>query len=629
MTVTKGKDNIPSWDGNPSTWVEYRQAAFMYEETVKWENRYLCGPRLAAELSGAARVVLANKKRGWLSTQDGVAKLLRCLREAMSEPALPEIANQLRLYFKVLKRRRGEPMAAFCARHREEYAKACKALTRVMKERKNASQPEAEVWRSSRRQSWNTDTSWWRSPSARSSARGGTSDLASEAPRETEEQDGQEEAPGGNEEAAWWDEAGWYDDAWWWYGTDYYQEDDGENSLLEDDEEDYIEILPDPIKGWLLLEKSNIDHLERSLIQTEVKNDFSLASVEQALRNHFTDDQIRRRDGEAKHGAFFGEDEDDEESWWQEEDESFFEEMSEEDVALYQSAKSEEYEAWMQIQQGKQTLREARARQHEVRMGRKFYDYTGKKGDRGKGKGKQFGWSSGKGKGYSKDNGKPKYGPCARCGKGHDTQFCPANKESENKTFEAEEQSEFIYGNFEVTPGEDAFCWTNLETSTWSTQQVVTEGYGVLDGGATKTMASVRALEHLQRHSRDQQQVGITKVDVEERPTFGFGNSEHNQCVSTCYLKLPVEEQDMSFKIHALDKGAAPVLISVSTLRRMGAIIDYTNDEAIFTKVNAQKIIKLSRSAAGHQLLPLTSDFMRDGVVFSKATTSLRQLVLE
>ena len=67
MTVTKGKDNIPSWDGNPASWTEYRKAAYLYEETVKWENRYLCGPWLAAELSGAAKAAISNKKRGWLS----------------------------------------------------------------------------------------------------------------------------------------------------------------------------------------------------------------------------------------------------------------------------------------------------------------------------------------------------------------------------------------------------------------------------------------------------------------------------------------------------------------------------------------------------------------------------------
>ena len=71
------------------------------------ENRYLCGPRLASELTGAAKAAIANKRRGWLSIPDGVGKLLKCLREMMSEPALPEIANQLRAYFKLLRRKRG------------------------------------------------------------------------------------------------------------------------------------------------------------------------------------------------------------------------------------------------------------------------------------------------------------------------------------------------------------------------------------------------------------------------------------------------------------------------------------------------------------------------------------------
>ena len=48
----------------------------------------------------------------------------------MSEPALPEIANHLKVYFKMLRRRRGEAMSAFCVRHRQEYTRTCKALTR-------------------------------------------------------------------------------------------------------------------------------------------------------------------------------------------------------------------------------------------------------------------------------------------------------------------------------------------------------------------------------------------------------------------------------------------------------------------------------------------------------------------
>lgn len=196
------------------------------------------------------------------------------------------------------------------------------------------------------------------------------------------------------------------------------------------------------------------------------------------------------------------------------------------------------------------------------------------------------------------------------------------------KTFEAEEQSEFIYGNFEETTC-SAYCWTNLNSDTMTTQQVVTGGFGVLDGGATKTMGSITALQHLQEKSRESDCPGIVKVDTEERPTFGFGNSEHNQCVSTCYVKLPVKDQAMSLKVHALDQGSAPILVSVDTLRKMGAILDFKNDEAVFTSVNSQKIVKLQRSAAGHQLIPLTSDFLGSGDLLKHPVQSLRGLVQE
>ncbi|CAK9089508.1 Copia protein [Durusdinium trenchii] len=293
MTVTKSKDGIPAWDGTPSTWSEYRRAAYMYEETVKWESRYLCGPRLAAELTGAARTAIANKKRGWLSSQDGVGKLLRCLKETMSEPALPEISNQLKTYFKLLRRRRGESMVSFCVRHREEYARTCKALTRVMQEQKSLPDMTSQAWHSGRRQSVST---------ARPSTGGGSSDLATEGDTEaTPTEDYDEEAQ---------DETEWtWDDAWWWstWETTWNWNLQSNTSIAEedeDDEEDFVEILPDVIKGWLLLEKANLDGMERSLIQSEVKNNFSLANVEVALRSHFTDETIKKRDGEAKQALY-------------------------------------------------------------------------------------------------------------------------------------------------------------------------------------------------------------------------------------------------------------------------------------------------------------------------------------
>lgn len=625
MTVTKGKDNIPGWDGSPATWAEYRQAAYMYEDTVKWESRYLCGPRLAAELTGAAKAAISGKRRGWLSCHDGVEKLLRCLRTSMSEPALPEIANQLRAYFKVLRRRRGETMTAFIVRHREEYARTCKAMTRVMQEQRTLASQTKDAWHSGRRRSASShDTQMTfpqlsgrrsQQPSVRSDERGGSTDLREEA----EMENGEEEAVEEEQETS-------QDDWWWWYSNwdeygyhhgqseDWYG--DADSGDPEEDDEDYVEILPDVIKGWLLLEKANIGHTERSLIRTEVRSSFSLAAVETALRGHFTDDVLRKRDDEGRQAMFGDEDIDEEELAMSEEEASFFESLEEDEAAFFRQAKVAEEDAIFQIQQGRQTLRDARARQHDVRMGRKFYapgtrkgTFRGRDDRKGKGKG-----------GPSKT-----YGPCARCGKAHETRLCPdkpKKTEEERKNYEATtEMSEYVYGQFDTM--DDQQCLTGMHLQA---QEVIAGGYGVLDGGATRTMASIQAIEMLENQCRDIQNAGIHHVDTSDRPTFGFGNSERSQCISTCYFRVPTQEKPMSLKIHALDQGSAPILISVDTLRKLGAIVDFRHDQAIFCDINPNKLIDLKRSSAGHQLIPLAQDFMQQGRDLGRAVSSLAQL---
>ena len=71
--------------------------------------------------AGPARASVVNKKAQWLSSPEGVQRLLAHLQSAISEPILPKVGNTLRSYFKHLHRRKGETMTNFCARHREEY----------------------------------------------------------------------------------------------------------------------------------------------------------------------------------------------------------------------------------------------------------------------------------------------------------------------------------------------------------------------------------------------------------------------------------------------------------------------------------------------------------------------------
>ena len=154
MVVGKSREGVPTWDGDPSTWTTYRRSALLFVESTKWENRYLCGPRLASELTGPAKASIASKKPTWLSHENGVARLLKHLQEVISEPILPEVGNALRSYFRTLRRKRGETMTSFCVRHREEYEKACRALTRMMGSQKHGLQRDHDGRTSSQRSSW-------------------------------------------------------------------------------------------------------------------------------------------------------------------------------------------------------------------------------------------------------------------------------------------------------------------------------------------------------------------------------------------------------------------------------------------------------------------------------------------
>ena len=59
----RAKDGVPSWDGNPTSYQEYEESALLWEQSVAMQKRYLCGPRLAAELTGAAKRLVAGRHR--------------------------------------------------------------------------------------------------------------------------------------------------------------------------------------------------------------------------------------------------------------------------------------------------------------------------------------------------------------------------------------------------------------------------------------------------------------------------------------------------------------------------------------------------------------------------------------
>ena len=95
MSEKRAKDGAPSWDGNPASYQEYEESALLWEQSMAFGKRYLCGPKLAAELTGAAKRLVAGRPADWLSHSDGVRRLMDHLRTSLGKPQIAELTEQL------------------------------------------------------------------------------------------------------------------------------------------------------------------------------------------------------------------------------------------------------------------------------------------------------------------------------------------------------------------------------------------------------------------------------------------------------------------------------------------------------------------------------------------------------
>ena len=92
--------------------------------------------------------------------------------------------------------------------------------------------------------------------------------------------------------------------------------------------------------------------------------------------------------------------------------------------------------------------------------------------------------------------------------------------------------------------------------------------------------------------------------------------------MSTAKVQIQAGDQKGILQVHALEE-EAPVLLSISTLRSLGAIIDFEADLIVFRKLDDRRVIKALRSQSGHQLLPLTENLYSNSVQCHSAVPSL------
>ena len=136
--------------------------------------------------------------------------------------------------------------------------------------------------------------------------------------------------------------------------------------------------------------------------------------------------------------------------------------FNDEGLALLGEAEAEAQEALAMVEQGRKTLKEARNKQHQVRMSRKYFRTSFRS---------------------SNQSEKKNFGiQCLRCGGNHKVANCPKPASS---AASAETQSAPFVCFVEKDSNEDESSFaTNYGIST---REAVEQGKAVVDGGATKT----------------------------------------------------------------------------------------------------------------------------------------------
>ena len=187
---------------------------------------------------------------------------------------------------------------------------------------------------------------------------------------------------------------------------------------------------------------------------------------------------------------------------------------------------------------------------------------------------------------------------------------CPQN----NRPAQGEQRVHFVFSATDQEAAAESKDGSGAssgeEANLVALQTVVQAGDAIIDGGATSSLGSEEAIEQIAALNWKATGQDHITIVPEEQPSFRFGNNAQHQCMSTALVKLPSQAVDSSMKIHVHDIPGQPVLLSVKSLRALGAVIDFSEDQAIFKRLNPAAVVKLQTTESGHQLFPLTRDVL-------------------
>ncbi|CAK9066760.1 unnamed protein product [Durusdinium trenchii] len=666
-TMMEKKEQVATWNGDPTTWLEYvKRVRLQFERTEK-KRRCLLGAELASRLTGRAwDIVSAEVDHSQLQKRDGAAYLLRFLEERLCKAPVPDTGQRLEDFFLRLRRTPGSSMAEWATQVRESYRRLQRAMARQRKDLADRDGQLRERAMSSthsnpghRRQS---DVTTPKAPTAsvESASPGfpatdsgnGQTDRPDD-PRETDEPD-----RGAYENRHW-----RRDDAMSWTA---WEEDEEEDPVIEWEQFDLgsERILPDEILGWILLRRSGLPANARLSVLSATNNRLDLASMERAMRDQ--EEELLAAEAHRSRGdlprpcrsfwveedAHWGllsevdiEDVDDNVFWvgerlppdvysapadegsawstWLPDGQELSWEWHEDDFYASDAAgifwSWSETKTWLDMCDAPTSdgdpLQEAYAAfQDRFRTFKESRALNSAKHlsrgfyPLGQMKGK-FMQAKGKGKGKSKTKNPPN----SSLATSTVALYAGGAKGAPSGQKPAPARSLYAAAVFMVSSEQaDEIADVTFPTGdVLATLAAQFPGHAVLDSGATESIASLEAMHEVMELRASIHGPEHFVVHAQQK-RFRFGNGSIQHAVSFVELPQIVAGKHVKLGVHALDAPGIPLLLSVKTLTTLRAVIDFDEGLICFKEVDPSVWIKLKRASNGHLLLDLTKDWLSD-----------------
>ena len=144
---------------------------------------------------------------------------------------------------------------------------------------------------------------------------------------------------------------------------------------------------------------------------------------------------------------------------------------------------------------------------------------------------------------------------------------------------------------------------------------------------ARRALGGLDTLEALAMRNADKYGDTRMTLDKSDRPTYTFADGNRRRALGVAEFTVEAGGQPGAMRVHSMPIAESPMLIGMTTLRRMGAIIDFDKGLAVFERIAPQKVVQLERAVTGHLLLDCSEDLLK-GEVAGNTTRADRLLDL-